>query len=104
MHDLTQQAKTASADPQECRGTIIALRKLGFCDDAFRVLHHLSDSMERFYSYSKGVTKFQNDGNNHRVHQRLMYVLLSCPGGGPPQGKSFQALAQEACGEIPRSA
>jgi hypothetical protein len=42
------------------------------------------------------------DGNNHRVHQRLMYVLLSCP-AGPPQGKSFEVLADEAFRLIPPS-
>jgi hypothetical protein len=30
------------------------------------------------------------------VHQRLAYVLLSCPDGTPPRGKSFEMLADEA--------
>lgn len=39
--------------------------------------------------------------NNHRVHQRLMYVLLSCQDGVPPKGKNFRALAEEAYRQIP---
>lgn len=74
---------------------------VGFGDDAFRKLHHLNDSVAGFYSYSKGRKRFEEDGNNHRVHQRLMYVLLSCPDGAPPKGKSFQGLAEEAFKEIP---
>jgi hypothetical protein len=47
------------------------------------------------------VQQFEEEGNNHRVHQRLMYVRSSCTGGAPPKGKSFQALAAEAYRQIP---
>jgi hypothetical protein len=49
----------------------------------------------------KSVQQFVEDGSNHRVHQRLKFVLLSCPDGAPPKGKSFQALAEEAFKLIP---
>ena len=101
MNGLATQAKKACADPRECRRTIDTLQNMGFSEDAFRRLHHQSGSVVRFYSYSKGRTRFQDDGNNHRVHQRLMYVLLSCFDGAPPKGKNFQTLAEEAYRQIP---
>jgi len=67
--------------------------------DAFMLLH--SDSMDGFYHYSEGVHQFKDDETNHRVHQRLTYVLLSCPDGIPPKGKTFQTLAKEAFKLIP---
>ena len=101
MHTLLNQAQKASRDPSDCRRTIDELRGLGFEEDAFRLLHHQRGSMAEFYSYSERVQRFRDDKNNHRVHQRLMYVLLSCLDGAPPKGKSFQALAEEAFRLIP---
>jgi hypothetical protein len=72
-----------------------------FSEDAFRLLHHQHGGMAEFYSYSESVQRFRDDKNNHRVHQRLMYLLLSCPDGALPKGKSFQALAEEAFRLIP---
>jgi len=96
MNDLVAQARKASRNPSDCRGTIDTLQAMGFGDNAFSILHHQNGSRAVFYSYSKGVKQFVDDGNNHRVHQRLMYVLLSCPDGAPPKGKSFESLAEEA--------
>src|SRR5271165_1908125 len=104
MNNPKNQALQASRDPKECGETIDALRAIGFFDDggnAFKQLHHQGGSATRFSTYSKSVEQFEEDGNNHRVHQRLMYVLLSCPGGAPPKGKSFQTLAGEAYQQIP---
>jgi hypothetical protein len=42
-----------------------------------------------------------DEGNNHRVHQRLRYVLLSCLNDAQSKGKSFLTLAEEAYQEIP---
>jgi len=100
MDSLLSQARNASRDTRECRDTMDALPK-GFGEDAFRRLHHQSGSMAEFYSYSEGVKRFQDDGNNHRVHQRLMYVLLSCHAGAPSKGQSFLTLAVEAFKVIP---
>lgn len=101
MDSLIAEARKASPDPRNCRRTIDALRVMGFGEDAFRLLHHQRGSSVRFCSYSKSVQQFEEDANNHRVHQRLMYVLLSCPDGAPPKGKSFQTLAEEAFRMIP---
>ena len=101
MNSLLIQATKASADPRDGRRTIETLKAMGFGEDAFVQLHHQRGSMARFFSYSEGVQRFEDDGNNHRVHQRLTYVLLSCPNGAPPKGKSFQALAEEAFMLIP---
>lgn len=95
------QARKASHDPKDCQRTIDALQVMGFGEDAFRQLHHQHGGPARFYRYSKSVQQFVEDGNNHRVHQRLLYVLLSCPDGAPPKGKSYQSLAMEAMNEIP---
>lgn len=98
------QARRASRDARECRATMEALRKIGFFDDggvAFSRLHHQHGSAMTFYKFSKGVQQYRDDRNNHRVHQRLMFVLLSCPGGALPKGESFQMLAEEAFRLIP---
>jgi hypothetical protein len=101
MNSLLIQARKVSRDPRECRRTIDALRRIGFGDDEFKQIHQFRASLSGFYSYSKKVQEFDEDGSNHRVHQRLTYVLLSCPGGALPSGKSFQTLAEEAIKLIP---
>jgi hypothetical protein len=93
------QVRKASRDSGECRQTIDALQAMGFGENAFRRLH--SDSMDGFYGYCTRVNRFVDDETNHRVHQRLTYVLLSCPDGAPPKGKSFLTLAEEAFKLIP---
>ena len=103
MDSLVIQARKASRDPKDCLSTIDTLRGMGFSEDAFRLLHHRHGSIARFCHYSEGRQQFQDDGNNHRVHQRLMYVLSSCHNGAPPKGKSFQTLAEEAVRPIPPS-
>lgn len=101
MDSLLTQARNASRDPRDCHKTLDALRAIGFSDDAFSALHHQHGSAAAYSSYCEGVQRFRDDDNNHRVHQRLMYVLLSCPNGAPPKGKSFQTLAEEAFRLIP---
>src|ERR1035438_7768235 len=96
MNRLVTEARQATHDPSDCRGTIDTLQAMGFSEDAFRRLHHLHRSAAEFYRYSKSRQQFVEDGNNHRVHQRLTYIHLSCPGGAPPKGKSFESLAEEA--------
>lgn len=101
MDSLLIQTRTASRDPKDCLRTIDTLRAMGFGDEAFRRLHHQRGSIAEFYSFSEGVQRYRDDMNNHRVHQRLTYVLLSCPDGAPPKGKSFLTLAEEAFRLIP---
>jgi hypothetical protein len=103
MDSLVTQARGASRNPSDCRGAIDALRATGFCNDAFKLLHHQQGSVARFYAYCKSVQQFVEDGNNHRVHQRLKYVVLLCPAGAPPEGETFQTLAKEAFRLIPPS-
>jgi hypothetical protein len=100
MNRLLMEAKTASRDFARCRETIETLEAMGFGEDAFRRLHHQHDSMENFCNYGEGK-RFNDDKNNHRVHQRLRYVLLSCPNGVLPKGMSFESLADEAFDLIP---
>lgn len=101
VDNLLSQARKASRDSRECRETLDALRRIGFGDDAFSALHHQYGSAAVFYGYCEGVQRFREDDNNHRVHQRLKYVLLSCPDGASSNGKSFLSLATEAKHEIP---
>lgn len=72
-----------------------------FDQEAFAALHHMQGRMSTCYGFSKGVQQFRDDGNNHRVHQKLLYVLLSCPDGTPPKGMTFETLAEEAFRLIP---
>jgi hypothetical protein len=98
------QARKASRDPKDCLSTIDALRAIGFFDDggdAFKRLHHQGGSVTRFSSYSRGVGQYEDDDNNHRVHQRLTYVLLSCTNGPPPKEERFLTLTKEAMKLIP---
>jgi hypothetical protein len=97
---ILDEARAASANTTDVRRTIERLTGMGFKNDAFKTLHHLKGTINTFTNYSRGRS-FILDGNNHRVHQRLTYVLLSCPAGAPPKGKSFQALAKEAFRLIP---
>lgn len=101
MDSLLTQVRKATRDPKDCLRVIDTLRGMGFGEDAFRRLHHQSGSVARFYSFSEGVQRFRDDKNNHRVHQRLVYVLKSCENGDPPKGKSFLTLAEEAFKLIP---
>ncbi len=94
MGSLIAEARKASRDSDECRKTIEKLRSMGFSDAAFRLLH--PDSMNGFYSYSTGVKRFRKDETNRRVHQRLMYVLLSYRDDALSRGRSFEALAKDA--------
>jgi hypothetical protein len=55
----------------------------------------------RFSNYSRERCAFHPNGNNHRVHQRLMYVLLCYLDAAPPSGKKFNDLAMEAVKKIP---
>lgn len=98
---LLSQARNASRDPRDCRRTIDVLRSMGFSEEAFSALHHQHGNLAVFYSYCGGVGRFRDDGNNHRVHGRLLFVLLSCPDGLLPEGMSFQSLAEEAYRLIP---
>ena len=96
METALSQARKASRDPRDCRRLIDTLRGMGLGDKEFRQLHHKPDSITGFDNYCRGVGQFMEDGNNHLVHQRLTYILLSCPDGTPPKGESFQTLAEEA--------
>ena len=78
MNSLLTQARKASRVSRDCRGTIDALQSMEFGEDSFTRLHHQSGSMAEFYRYSQSVQRFRDDKNNHRVHQRLKYVQLSC--------------------------
>ena len=83
------------------------MKHLRFRNAAFELLHRdralrPCGTMGEFISYCEGLKRlFHHDETNHRVHQRLKYVLLSCPDGAPPMGKSFQMLAEEAFRLIP---
>jgi hypothetical protein len=101
MNSLVMEARKASRDSVDCRRTINTLQAMGFSDDAFRRLHRQGSRMADFYGYSKTVQRFEDDKNNHRVHQRLRHVLLSCPNSTLPMGKSFLALAEDAFKLIP---
>ena len=101
MESPLNQARSASRDPKDCRKAMDTLQTMGFGDDAFRSLHHQNGQLFRFSRYLEEVQQFVEDGNNHRVHQRLVYIMLSCPDGALPPGKTFQALAVEAYEHIP---
>jgi hypothetical protein len=107
MENLLLQARRASNNPLDCLETIGTLKRMKFDSASFELLHRnrrlLSrGGMDVFIKYCKDRKRlFRIDATNHRVHQRLRYVLLSCPGGDLPKGKSFQVLAEEAFHVIP---
>jgi hypothetical protein len=88
-------------NPTETIELIERLRRMKFDNDAFRLLQHLHGSMNGFEKYARNVASFQEDGNNHRVHKRMLFVLDSCANGTLPPGKTFAALAEEAMRRIP---
>jgi hypothetical protein len=88
-------------DPKQTIKLIEHLKALGFDDEAFRLLHHFQGSMNSFERHARIVTSFHEDGNNHRVRNRLEFVLGSCTNGLPPKGEIFASLARESKRRIP---
>ena len=101
MNNVLIDAKKASRNASDCRATIATLRAMQFGKDAFRRLHHQNGTDVEFDAYCEGVKRFVYEGNNHRVHQRLRYVLLSRLNDAQSEGKNFLILAEEAFKEIP---
>jgi hypothetical protein len=101
MNSVLIEAKKASRNTSDCRATIATLRALKFGKDAFMLLHHQNGTDAQFDAYCEGVKQFVDGGNNHRVHQRLRYVLLSRLNDARSEGKDFLILAKEAFQEIP---
>jgi hypothetical protein len=89
-------------DPRAAIKLLLQLKGQGLDDDAFRQLHHLGDTIGGFCSYAQGKQHFREEGNNHRVHKRLLLMKLWLVNGVPPQGESFATLAQRALREIPK--
>ncbi len=89
-------------DPRSTLELLKRLKCLGLDDKAFRRLHHLQGSIAGFGKYCENTQRFREDGNNHRVHQRLRYVLSAYLDCKPPKGKNFERLAIEAMTLIPK--
>jgi hypothetical protein len=87
-------------NPKATIDLIERLKTMQFDNDAFRLLHHFHDSIGGFERHARKVTSFVEDGNNHRVHKRLQFVLDSCTNGKPPLGETFASLAEEAMRRI----
>jgi hypothetical protein len=94
--------------PKETIEIIYRLKQLHFDDDedAFWRLHHWRlkarrARLEAFRGYIGEFSSYQLDGDNHRVHQRLSYVLDECHGGSYPPQRTFADLADEAFHKIP---
>ena len=95
-------------DPKHTLEILEELQKEGFGDEAFRLLHHLAVEKKRnekiawFSNFCRDTGRFQDGGNNARVHQRLELVLKAYRGGGfkSRNPKVFRALAQAAAIEV----
>jgi hypothetical protein len=107
-YNVATMAKTlheARIDPQDTLELITKLRRFSFHDEDFKLRHHWGarGELKKFVNYCNEdqERRFQLDGNNHRLHQRLKYVLESCQNGKLNRSKSFAHLAEEACKEFP---
>jgi hypothetical protein len=96
----------ARIDPQTTLKLIAELQcRFKFQNGDFKLLHHwgIRGELNGFIDYCNENTnrRFRLDGNNHRLHLRLRYVLDGCQSGGLSRGKSIADLAKEACKEYP---
>jgi len=82
------------------------LSALGFTDDDFRVIHHMSDAtIARHRNYCKTVGEFETEANNQKVRERLELTLNAFRAGwfrAPAKPGVFRCLAEAAVAEIPK--
>lgn len=100
MHD---EVRVNYADPKLTIEALDDLTRIGFNNEAFKILHHLNDNLDSFRRWCVSKTTFAKGGNNSLVHERLRYVLNEYRRRGVDDKKSnvFIDLAREALAKIP---
>jgi hypothetical protein len=101
---MTIRASSSGIDPKETLGILKKLQPFGFGDTEFSLLHQWGSkgSLTRFRNYCREKQWFRVDDSNHRLHQRLAFVLSRCEGGALHKGKTFASLATEAFQQFPK--
>ena len=80
------------------------LRGLGLSDDEFQILHHQSwATIESMIRYCRKTGSFRAGDNNHKVRERLEYILSALERQEHPAATTARlaTLAQEAVRRIP---
>jgi hypothetical protein len=86
-------------DPERTVQLLNELESLGLDDSAFRELRQRPRaSIARHREYSRRRGKFQEDGTNARVQERLAFVRANCEGAS---ARDFSRLAREAIARFP---
>ncbi len=92
--------------PKRTATLLNQLSDLGFSDDDFRIIHHMSDAtIAKHREYCKTVKAFEAEATNQRVRERLELVLNTFRAGwftAPAKPGVFRCLAQAAVVEIPK--
>jgi len=82
------------------------LSALGFSDDDFRIIHHMSKAtISRHQDYCKQRGAFEAAANNKEVRERLELVFNIFRAGwftAPAKPGVFRGLAQAAVAQIPK--
>jgi hypothetical protein len=91
--------------PQLSLELLDKLEALGFDREAFAECHHFHQAvghdMNSFRRYAQKTMQFQDNGPNHRCHQRLELVYNIYTNGGFKNPAVFVNLARAAFLEIP---
>jgi hypothetical protein len=92
--------------PRRTVNLLDQLSALGFSDDDFRIMHHMSDAtIARHQDYCKQTGAFEAQANNQKVRERLELVFSTFRAGwftAPAKPGVFRALAQAAVAQIPK--
>ncbi len=88
--------------PQGALFLLQELQKLGFPNEAFRRIHHASDSIHGFSSHCRKIGGFQSGSKNEVVFRRLAFVLERYRAGGftASDTAAFIELAQLAAATV----
>jgi hypothetical protein len=91
-------------DPQDTLRIIKKLKSFGFEDEEFWLVHQWGrrGRLSAFRKHCNETQRFREDENNHRLHERLAFVLALCEAGALNRGKTFEMLAVEAFHEHPK--
>jgi hypothetical protein len=92
-------------DPKDTLEIIRKLGPFGFGDPEFRLVHHWGrrGRLSAFRKHCNKTQWFRGDDNNHRLHERLVFILSCCEAGARNRGKTFETLAVNAFDKHPKA-
>jgi hypothetical protein len=90
--------------PKQTIDMLDQLHALGFSDDDFRIIHHMSDAtINTHRQYCEKVDAFRAGDTNEKVRERIALIHASFVAGHfsePAKPGVFRGLAEAAVAEI----